>query len=68
MSTPTDDMKDTVSMVLFGKKRSDCIAKGECVTCDDPDMKFRDTLSHKEWTISGMCQKCQDLTFGGDDE
>lgn len=25
--------------------------------------EFRDTLSFKEFTISGMCQKCQDKTF-----
>ncbi len=25
--------------------------------------EFRDTLSKKEYSISGMCQKCQDKTF-----
>lgn len=25
--------------------------------------EFKDELSKKEYTISGMCQKCQDETF-----
>ena len=25
---------------------------------------FRDALSEKEYRISGMCQQCQDKTFG----
>lgn len=26
--------------------------------------EFRDTLSLKEYSISGLCQKCQDRIFG----
>ena len=26
---------------------------------------FRDDLSRKEYSISGMCQDCQDVLFGG---
>lgn len=34
-----------------------------------PPESFRDALSAKEFTISGLCQECQDLVFGtGDDE
>lgn len=32
--------------------------------CDTTNMKFRDKLSEKEFKISGLCQKCQDKTFG----
>lgn len=32
--------------------------------CDTTNMKFRDKLSEKEFRISGLCQKCQDETFG----
>lgn len=38
-----------------------------CPTCDkafDPRSEFRDELSAKEFTISGMCQDCQDDVFG----
>lgn len=33
------------------------------VTFDD----FRDDLSRKEYTISGMCQQCQDKVFDDQD-
>lgn len=39
-----------------------------CATCSgeiDPD-NFHDTLSRREYEISGMCQKCQDNFFGVD--
>ena len=29
---------------------------------------FKDELSYKEFKISGMCQYCQDETFGGPDD
>jgi hypothetical protein len=29
-----------------------------------PFTPFRDSLSNKEYTISGMCQACQDQVFG----
>ena len=51
--------------VGFGKE-VDLIEKGFCPFChkkvslDD----FRDDLSIKEWRTSGLCQKCQDGTFG----
>lgn len=46
------------------------IEAGKCPTCGneiDPD-DFNDDLSRKEWRISGMCQKCQDGVFGGEQE
>lgn len=43
--------------------------EGICTTCGEMAKKFRDSLSLKEWSISGMCQSCQDSVFGkGDDE
>lgn len=35
-----------------------------CPTCMGPAGEFRDSLSRKEFEISGMCQKCQDGVFG----
>ncbi|MGQ9570186.1 MAG: hypothetical protein ACUVUQ_04960 [Thermodesulfovibrionales bacterium] len=42
------------------------LTKGEdyCVWCNEKITSFRDALSYKEWKISGLCQKCQDKTFG----
>lgn len=38
-----------------------------CITCGSTSIKphdFTDDLSRKEFTISVMCQKCQDSVFG----
>jgi len=40
------------------------IAGGVCPTCGERVGEFKDELSRKEYTISGMCQKCQDSVFG----
>jgi len=61
------------SIIFNGKDRVTCIQEGICVTCDDAhDIKatsFRDDISKKEYSISGMCQSCQDDVFGvADDE
>ena len=34
-----------------------------CATCDARTLSFTDALSTKEYTISGMCQKCQNSVF-----
>ena len=39
-----------------------------CPLCSSEITEFRDELSRKEFYISGMCQKCQDETFGCTDE
>jgi len=49
---------------------ADKVMDGKCVTCSAyiPDVPFRDSLSKKEYGISGMCQTCQDSVFGHDPE
>ena len=46
--------------------REEAVESGLCATCghDALNNSFRDELSWKEYTISGMCQKCQDDIFG----
>ncbi len=42
----------------------------KCVTCGkvfNTDTDLRDQLSKKEYSISGMCQECQDSIFGTND-
>jgi hypothetical protein len=42
---------------------------GNCPFCHkkiDPATEFRNPLSKKEYGISGLCQTCQDKTFGAD--
>lgn len=43
---------------------SDKKAIGQCTTCNGPATSFRDQLSAREHSISGMCQRCQDEIFG----
>jgi hypothetical protein len=46
------------------------IEKGLCANCGEKILgeseEFRDEISRVEYTISGMCQKCQDAIFSGD--
>jgi hypothetical protein len=50
---------------LFPKEEEQ-IALGNCPFCQNPIQEgdFRDALSRKEFGISGLCQECQDKTFG----
>jgi len=49
---------------LTGVSRVGAVSERSCVTCSGEAKNFRDALSRKEYTISGMCQKCQDSVFG----
>ena len=37
-----------------------------CAICSGPAEVFTDALSAKEYTISRMCQACQDVVFAPD--
>jgi hypothetical protein len=54
---------DILSMDMFGTSRTDSFRKCLCVMCKGPAVEFKDSLSRKEYGISGMCQKCQDAFF-----
>ena len=36
--------------------------------CDDPSHEWEDELSRKEYSISGLCQNCQNKMFGEPEE
>ena len=59
-------------IVFNGKDRPTCIREGVCITCDDAHgiiaSSFRDDTSRKEYSISAMCQSCQDDVFGVSDD
>jgi len=59
---------DSLSEGMFGRSRSDSIINATCVICGGDASSFRDALSSKEFTISGMCQACQDSVFGVEEE
>jgi hypothetical protein len=48
---------------IFGIDRRESIRQGICPMCDSPADVFRDSLSRKEYMISGLCQACQDIAF-----
>ena len=56
---------DDFTKKIFGKSNTDAINEKACVTCHKKVTGFKDKLSEKEYTISGMCQACQDSVFGG---
>lgn len=57
---------------MFGFDRREAITANRCVPppigCGGDASSFRDALSKKEFTISGLCQACQDKIFGVDGE
>ncbi len=53
---------------LTGRSRVATILAHKCVTCDYDATYFRDELSRREYSISGMCQRCQDKVFGTEQE
>jgi len=58
-----ESFKDVVSLNVFGRSRILAIAGAQCVSCGRSATEFRDKVSHKEYSISGLCQKCQDRFF-----
>ncbi len=70
MSIPSDKDPaiDAMLTELFGVDRKEMIRLNRCVTCGNSAGEFRDPISEKEYTISGMCQNCQDSVFGEDDD
>ena len=53
---------------LTGVSRVGAVHEASCVTCGGEARIFRDNLSRKEYTISAMCQDCQDKVFGFEEE
>lgn len=69
MSTPTQKSPQIEANMnsMFGFDRRESITSNRCVPppigCGGPATEFSDELSAKEYTISGLCQRCQDKIF-----
>jgi len=53
---------DNLSQKTFGNR----ITAGKCVSCNkdvNTDHDFKDMKSLQEYSISGLCQKCQDEMY-----
>lgn len=48
---------------MCGCDHNATIKANTCKICGKPATMFRDPLSKHEYTISGMCQACQDKVF-----
>ena len=67
MSNKTPEMEaalEDLGQVLFGRSRQVAADNQLCVVCGSDANFFREDLSRKEFSISRMCQSCQDETFG----
>ena len=57
---------DNVIQTTFKFDRVASIRGNTCVFCQktiDPETEFKDALSRKEFTISGICYGCQQKVF-----
>lgn len=63
--TPADKAESLEQLfeLMFG--RTTAINSQVCASCGKPVFPedFRDEVSVKEYTISGLCQECQDEVF-----
>ena len=63
-SPQMQNLLEVMSMDLFGRLRAKSLEGAICVCCGSKADQFADALSAKEYTISGMCQECQNSVFG----
>jgi hypothetical protein len=49
---------------ISGISRQDAMKQGICTWCKRPVSQFKDAGSRQEYRTSGLCQTCQDQTFG----
>ena len=67
-ATKKDPSIDDMLTSVFGIDRVGSISDNKCVSCKKDAAEFTDALSQKEYSISGLCQSCQDQVFGVSDE
>ena len=63
MNEPLEKVLEDLSKTL-GTPRSVAFKNNLCVTCSGKAEVFRDMISNKEYTLSGLCQGCQDKIWG----
>lgn len=60
---PKSPAVDRMIKDITGTDRKESIEKDVCVMCGRPADSFKNENSHREFTISGLCQECQDEVF-----
>ncbi len=60
-----DQMGEAVQPGNFAAEWSQRLREDKCPICGNEikEADFRDDLSRREFALSHICQKCQDLTF-----
>jgi len=72
MATPTTKSTILNSYLEETFGRTTIITTNQCagimmgMDCETPNFEWTDQVSQKEYSISGMCQNCQDKSFGDD--
>ena len=68
MANPSQKSPEMVKFLDRYSGRTRAIGTDVCIDptfgCGAKATDFRDEVSRKEYTISGLCQSCQDLVFG----
>ena len=70
-ATNKDITLDDMLTSFTGKNRHQVVHEGRCMCCDSTGniaTSFSDDISRKEYSISGLCQSCQDDVFGVSDD
>jgi len=62
-SNSMNEFLEDIIFNVFDVSRKASIVGDVCVMCKGDASAFTDELSEKEFTISGMCQTCQDEIF-----
>lgn len=63
-ATPKSPLIEKLLFEMCGVNRVGAISESICTSCLCKAGKFNDAISEKEYTISGLCQTCQDRIFG----
>ena len=66
-ATKKDSYIESLLTAISGRDRVQCVADRKCACCGGAAYYFDGKLSEKEYTISGMCQCCQDVVFSNED-
>ena len=51
-----------------GRNVTESVKSDICSSCGKSAVEFKDVISRKEYSISGLCQKCQDDFFNSEEE
>lgn len=66
MTTNKSKEIEVLMTSIAGISRQDAVKQNICTYCHMTLKPFLDALSKREHEISGLCQDCQDKTFGTD--